>query len=143
MKLAHETEIGLGLTGFGVFFSFLGILFFFDKGLLAMGNVSYIYFDLFYFVLFSVTFSNALLFFCHSNQILFVSGVSLTIGLKSTLQFFMKPSNFKVPFCCIWLSFTWCFLPSSWTLFYTILWFFFCWFFREQFHLALVSLFSY
>lgn len=32
-------EIGLGLTGFGVFFSFLGIIFFFDKGLIAMGNV--------------------------------------------------------------------------------------------------------
>jgi hypothetical protein len=33
-------EIGIGLTGFGVLFSFLGIIFFFDKGLLAMGNVS-------------------------------------------------------------------------------------------------------
>lgn len=29
-------------------------------------------------------------------QILFVSGVMLTIGLKSSLQFFMKRSNFKV-----------------------------------------------
>jgi hypothetical protein len=33
-------KIGLGLTGFGIFFSFLGIIFFFDKGLIAMGNVS-------------------------------------------------------------------------------------------------------
>ncbi|KAI5433326.1 variant 2, Golgi Transport [Lathyrus oleraceus] len=30
-----------------------------------------------------------------SKKILFVSGVSLTIGLKSTMQFFMKRSNFK------------------------------------------------
>ncbi|CAJ1964527.1 unnamed protein product, partial [Sphenostylis stenocarpa] len=60
-----EFLIGLGLTGFGIVFSFLGVIFFFDKGLLAMGNI------------------------------LFVSGVSLTIGLKSTMQFFMKRSNFK------------------------------------------------
>ncbi|KAH8484214.1 hypothetical protein H0E87_028594 [Populus deltoides] len=58
-------EIGLGLTGFGIFFSFLGIVFFFDKGFLAMGNI------------------------------LFISGVSLTIGPKSTMQFFMKRQNFK------------------------------------------------
>ncbi|KAL8238797.1 hypothetical protein R6Q59_015364 [Mikania micrantha] len=58
-------RIGLGLTGFGVFFSFLGIILFFDKGLLAIGNI------------------------------LFISGVIMTIGIKSSLQFFMKPSNFK------------------------------------------------
>ncbi|KAE9614867.1 putative vesicle transport protein, Got1/SFT2 [Lupinus albus] len=58
--------IGLGLTGFGVFFSFLGLIFFFDKGLLAMGNVDPVCF-----------------------------WMSLTIGLKSTMQFFMKRSNFK------------------------------------------------
>jgi hypothetical protein len=33
-------EIGLGLTAFGFLFTFLGIVFFFDRGLLAMGNVS-------------------------------------------------------------------------------------------------------
>ncbi|KAJ8451019.1 hypothetical protein Cgig2_026828 [Carnegiea gigantea] len=58
-------KIGLGLTGFGVFFTFLGVVFLFDKGLLAMGNI------------------------------LFLSGLALTIGLKSTLQFFMKPKNYK------------------------------------------------
>nr|GMD14886.1 vesicle transport protein GOT1-like [Ipomoea batatas] len=54
------------MTGFGVFFSFLGIIFFFDKGLIAMGNI------------------------------LFFSGVALTIGLKSSMQFFTKRTNFKV-----------------------------------------------
>ncbi|XP_073316950.1 vesicle transport protein GOT1-like [Primulina huaijiensis] len=64
-EMNDRKKIGLGLTGFGVFFSFLGIIFFFDKGLLAMGNI------------------------------LFISGVALTIGLKSSLQFFSRPSNFK------------------------------------------------
>nr|TKS08381.1 Got1-like family protein [Populus alba] len=64
-ELNDRKKIGLGLTGFGIFFSFLGIVFFFDKGFLAMGNI------------------------------LFISGVSLTIGPKSTMQFFMKRQNFK------------------------------------------------
>ncbi|KAJ8755468.1 hypothetical protein K2173_019266 [Erythroxylum novogranatense] len=34
-------------------------------------------------------------FQCYFYQILFVSGVSLTIGPKSTMQFFMKRQNFK------------------------------------------------
>lgn len=34
-----STEIGLGLTGFGVLFTLLGIIMLFDKGFLAMGNV--------------------------------------------------------------------------------------------------------
>ena len=33
-------EIGVGLAGFGVAFLILGILMLFDKGLLAIGNVS-------------------------------------------------------------------------------------------------------
>ncbi|THG06276.1 hypothetical protein TEA_006051 [Camellia sinensis var. sinensis] len=63
--LSAPVEIGLGLTGFGIIFTFVGILLFFDKGFLAMGNI------------------------------LFLSGVTLTIGVKSTLQFFMKRQNFK------------------------------------------------
>lgn len=35
------TEIGIGVTGFGLFFLFFGVIFFFDKGLLAIGNVSF------------------------------------------------------------------------------------------------------
>lgn len=35
-----ETEIGIGLTGLGFLFLLLGVLFFFDKGLIALGNVS-------------------------------------------------------------------------------------------------------
>nr|CAB3447159.1 unnamed protein product [Digitaria exilis] len=35
----HE-EIGIGLVGFGILFSFLGVILFFDRGLLALGNGS-------------------------------------------------------------------------------------------------------
>ena len=38
MKRTH-TEIGIGLTGFGVLFTVLGVLLLFDGGFLAMGNV--------------------------------------------------------------------------------------------------------
>lgn len=58
-------KIGIGLTGFGVLFILLGVIFFFDKGLLAMGNM------------------------------LFLSGLALTIGLKSTTSFFLNRSNYK------------------------------------------------
>ncbi|XP_076932491.1 vesicle transport protein GOT1-like isoform X2 [Bidens hawaiensis] len=65
LEMDDWKKIGLGFTGFGIFFSFLGIVFFFDKGLLAIGNI------------------------------LFVSGVLMTIGIKSSLKFFMKQTNLK------------------------------------------------
>lgn len=38
--LMSSPEIGMGLTGFGVFFLLFGMMLFFDKALLAIGNVS-------------------------------------------------------------------------------------------------------
>ena len=38
-SLYFFSEIGVGLAGFGIAFLFLGVLFLFDKGLLAIGNV--------------------------------------------------------------------------------------------------------
>ncbi len=34
-----QRKIGLGLTAFGVAFAILGMILFFDRGLIAMGNV--------------------------------------------------------------------------------------------------------
>ncbi|EOY17141.1 Got1/Sft2-like vescicle transport protein family isoform 4, partial [Theobroma cacao] len=90
-EMNDRKKIGLGLTGFGIFFSFLGIIFFFDKGLLAMGNI------------------------------LFISGVTLTIGLKSTMQFFMKRQNSGdnffwcwLLFCCHWMAYLWHDIGGIW-----------------------------
>lgn len=64
-------EIGIGLTSFGCGFTVLGVLFFFDRGLLAMGNL------------------------------MFLSGVTLTIGPKQTVKFFLRPRNQRGAFCFI------------------------------------------
>lgn len=58
-------EIGVALTGLGALLLFLGVIFFFDRGLLAMGNV------------------------------LFLAGVSVILGIQSAMRFFIKPKNFK------------------------------------------------
>lgn len=63
--LDDRRKIGVGLTGLGFLFLMLGVLFFFDRGLLAMGNV------------------------------LFLSGVALTIGPAAALRFFIRPKNYK------------------------------------------------
>lgn len=59
------TKIGIGLTGFGAFFLFLGMIFFFDRVLLAFGNL------------------------------LFISGLSFLIGLQRTFSFFFQKHKIK------------------------------------------------
>ena len=56
--ISDNTKIGMFMTGLGVFFLLLGILFFFDAGLLAIGNV------------------------------LFLVGIPLMIGWRRALDFF-------------------------------------------------------
>lgn len=60
LPITDYQKIGIGVSGFGVFFLFLGVLFFFDKGLLAIGNI------------------------------LFISGLALVIGLERTFRFFFQ-----------------------------------------------------
>ncbi|KAK7800791.1 hypothetical protein U0070_016500, partial [Myodes glareolus] len=58
-------EIGVGVTGFGVFFILFGILLYFDSVLLAFGNL------------------------------LFLTGLSLIIGLRRTFSFFFQRHKLK------------------------------------------------
>ena len=64
-KMDDRRTIGLGLTGLGVAFSFFGILMFFDKALIALGNI------------------------------LFLSGITVTIGPQATIRFFTRKKHYK------------------------------------------------
>ncbi|RHZ54047.1 hypothetical protein Glove_431g14 [Diversispora epigaea] len=63
MWLSDTQKIGVGLTAFGTFFMFLGIVLFFDGGLLAIGNM------------------------------LFLGGITLIIGFHKTLIFFARKNK--------------------------------------------------
>uniref|UniRef100_A0A8D2I710 Vesicle transport protein GOT1B n=1 Tax=Urocitellus parryii TaxID=9999 RepID=A0A8D2I710_UROPR len=65
ISLSDTQKIGMGLTGFGVFFLFFGMILFFDKALLAIGNV------------------------------LFVADVAFVIGLERTFRFFFQKHKMK------------------------------------------------
>ncbi|CAL6368770.1 unnamed protein product [Bathycoccus prasinos] len=64
-------KIGIGLIAFGCGFTTLGVFLFFDRALLAMGNL------------------------------MFLSGVTTTIGPRATMKFFIKPRNQRGAFCFI------------------------------------------
>ncbi|KAI4369779.1 hypothetical protein MLD38_018184 [Melastoma candidum] len=64
-ELSEQKKVGLGLIGFGLFFSFLGVMLFFDRGLLALANI-----------------------FC-------LLGIALLLGWRSTWSIFSSRSNYK------------------------------------------------
>lgn len=62
-------EIGVGLTSFGTIFMFLGVVMFFDGGLLALGNI------------------------------LFIAGLTLIIGPQKTFYFFARKNKMRGTAC--------------------------------------------
>ncbi|XP_016070919.1 PREDICTED: vesicle transport protein GOT1A [Miniopterus natalensis] len=65
VSITEWQKIGVGTAGFGVFFVFLGMLLYFDSVLLAFGNL------------------------------LFLTGLSLVIGLRKTFFFFFQRHKLK------------------------------------------------
>ncbi|KAF0936141.1 hypothetical protein E2562_038866 [Oryza meyeriana var. granulata] len=65
-EISEIKKIGIGLVGFGILFSFLGMIIFFDRGLLALGNI------------------------------FFLTGIGLLLGWQSMWQLFTKKANIKV-----------------------------------------------
>ncbi|WPT10906.1 Vesicle transport protein GOT1 [Picochlorum sp. SENEW3] len=80
--LDERQKIGVALTGLGALFLFLGMVFLFDRGLLAMGNVC------------SSVDTDKTLQVLTAN-VLFVTGVIVILGLQSAIRFFFKPKNYK------------------------------------------------
>mmetsp|Transcript_1460 Transcript_1460/g.1531 ORF Transcript_1460/g.1531 Transcript_1460/m.1531 type:complete len:139 (-) Transcript_1460:207-623(-) len=65
MNFDDNKKIGIGLTVLGILFTFLGIMFFFDRGFLALGNLA------------------------------FLCGITISIGIKNTVAFFISKGKQK------------------------------------------------
>ncbi|XP_008575578.1 PREDICTED: vesicle transport protein GOT1A [Galeopterus variegatus] len=65
ISITEWQKIGVGITGFGIFFILFGILLYFDSVLLAFGNL------------------------------LLLTGLSLIIGLRKTFSFFFQRHKLK------------------------------------------------
>jgi len=69
LNITDTQKVGILLTGFGLFFSLIGVLLFFDRGLLAIGNL------------------------------LFLAGISLVIGTRKTVVFFFQRRKIRGTIC--------------------------------------------
>ncbi|KAL1924813.1 uncharacterized protein VTP21DRAFT_4467 [Calcarisporiella thermophila] len=67
--MSDMQKIGVGLTAFGLFFMLMGVVMFFDGGLLAIGNI------------------------------LFLAGITLVIGFQKTFIFFTRRNKIRGTIC--------------------------------------------
>ncbi|KAL6185548.1 hypothetical protein ACLB2K_041680 [Fragaria x ananassa] len=67
-ELTEQKKVGLGLLGFGILFTFLGVVLFFDRVCLC---------------------------FVAMKQIFWLSGVALLLGWRSTVNVFTSRANVK------------------------------------------------
>ena len=87
-----SVEIGFGLTAFGVLFTFLGVLLFFDQALLTMGNVRTVLCgDYFMFGCLAGWFTCLVVL-----QLMFLIGITLTIGASHVASFFLNRKKLRV-----------------------------------------------
>lgn len=86
-------EIGVALTSFGAFFMLMGVLLFFDGGLLALGNVCALPW------FFLAWISDSTLYPYFALQILFISGLTLIIGPTKTFYFFARKNKLRGSVC--------------------------------------------
>lgn len=68
-EITDMQKIGVGLSGLGLTFLFLGMLLLFDKGLLALGNI------------------------------MFVTGLALVVGVQRTMSFFFQRHKIRATTC--------------------------------------------
>jgi hypothetical protein len=97
-EITEQKKVGLGLIGFGLSFTFLGVILYFDRGLLALGNVRI---SLLFLNIKSTQGSNIWVSFGFCVQLFWLIGVGLLLGWQSTWRVFTNVNNLRGTICFV------------------------------------------